>query len=1060
VAAGRKLGDAYIAVTADARGLGTDLSERASKALDDAARKMGETLDDRLREAVEDSTEGLGDTVGEELDRSTKRAGGRFSDNLKKSLTKAIGELPDIELGTDSTEVDHVLAGVRRDLAALRDATIGVDVDAAAALAQLDVLDAQLAQVAASSVDVNVRADALGAQAQLAAVLRQVRDLDGKDVNIKVDVDGAAGAGLAAAANGMRVTGQMAGFAGIAVKALVPVIAGVVLALGAILPVAVAGLGGIAALAAGAAAGLGVLALGFSGVGDTMKLLARREDALASAVGGGGRAAGAAESATRALTNARENAAEAAVRAAERVARAQEDVGRADAEAAARTIRALRDVEDAQRDLIAAREEARRQQEDLALSVTGNALAQRRAAIAVTEAELGLQRVMRDRRATDAMREAAQLAYDEQLHRQAELRLAGRRLADEQADAAEKGVDGSDSVVDAQRRLLEAQEEATAAQEEGARRVLDATRAVIDALREQDSQARQSAYSIASAQAAVASSAVAAGGAGSAALAAINRELAKVNPATLAFAEFLADRVQPAIERIKGIAAAGLLPGVQRGIEALEPLLPRFERIVGGIATKLGDLFTQAGERLNSPFWTSFFDDLEAHAGPILQDLSDAAWNVAEGFAGIVQAFFGVSDELGDGLVGVTEDFAEWGRTLKDNPEFQEFIDNVKESWPEIVEGAKEFGAALGDLWTFFEENGPTILAILRSVGDVVEDISDLLNPEQWAAEFETAGATISGWGEAIADGIIGGLSTLGDKATELWQGFVDGFREFFGIHSPSTLFTEIGGWLVEGLMVGLATLGERLVAVLTGAWTSGAEAVSTGIDTVVRFVTGLPGRAGEALSGLGGTLAGLFTGAFGGARDAVGRGIETVLGFIRGLPGRIAGALGNLGSLLSGAGGDLIRGLVNGISAAANFAGDVGRTVVNSVVGYINRQVIDRINDLLEFSIAGVTINPPDIPRIPLLANGAIVDRPTLAVVGEAGPEAVIPLSANRAGRRAALLEQAGLGGGAPITVDARQYYTVRDTPTAEAIGAVVGQRVVRDVRNGINHRYTRSAA
>jgi hypothetical protein len=37
------------------------------------------------------------------------------------------------------------------------------------------------------------------------------------------------------------------------------------------------------------------------------------------------------------------------------------------------------------------------------------------------------------------------------------------------------------------------------------------------------------------------------------------------------------------------------------------------------------------------------------------------------------------------------------------------------------------------------------------------------------------------------------------------------------------------------------------------------------------------------------------------------------------------------------------------------------------------------------------------DVPEIPMLAEGGIVNGPTLAMIGEAGPEAVIPL--NRAG-------------------------------------------------------------
>jgi len=37
--------------------------------------------------------------------------------------------------------------------------------------------------------------------------------------------------------------------------------------------------------------------------------------------------------------------------------------------------------------------------------------------------------------------------------------------------------------------------------------------------------------------------------------------------------------------------------------------------------------------------------------------------------------------------------------------------------------------------------------------------------------------------------------------------------------------------------------------------------------------------------------------------------------------------------------------------------------------------------------------VGVPQIPKIPLLAEGGIVSRPTLAVIGERGREAVVPL-------------------------------------------------------------------
>jgi len=66
---------------------------------------------------------------------------------------------------------------------------------------------------------------------------------------------------------------------------------------------------------------------------------------------------------------------------------------------------------------------------------------------------------------------------------------------------------------------------------------------------------------------------------------------------------------------------------------------------------------------------------------------------------------------------------------------------------------------------------------------------------------------------------------------------------------------------------------------------------------------------------------------------------------------------------------------------------------------------VIDSINNLLQFTIdppgpgPTLTINPPDLPHIPKLATGGIVTRPTLAMIGEAGAEAVIPLTGKNRG-------------------------------------------------------------
>jgi hypothetical protein len=153
---------------------------------------------------------------------------------------------------------------------------------------------------------------------------------------------------------------------------------------------------------------------------------------------------------------------------------------------------------------------------------------------------------------------------------------------------------------------------------------------------------------------------------------------------------------------------------------------------------------------------------------------------------------------------------------------------------------------------------------------------------------------------------------------------------------------------------------------------------------------------------------------------------IQVVLDAINGDWGKVWNDVKNLISVVW----DGIVGTVkNGITIVLAFLGGIGSTVrslassmwdgiTDAFKGMVN--AIIRLWNALDFSIhvklpdilGGASIDTPDlIPDIPYLANGAFVTKPTLAVIGDAGPEVVLPLS--RPSRMAALLAQAGLGGG-----------------------------------------------
>lgn len=75
-----------------------------------------------------------------------------------------------------------------------------------------------------------------------------------------------------------------------------------------------------------------------------------------------------------------------------------------------------------------------------------------------------------------------------------------------------------------------------------------------------------------------------------------------------------------------------------------------------------------------------------------------------------------------------------------------------------------------------------------------------------------------------------------------------------------------------------------------------------------------------------------------------------------------------------------------------------VFKTVFNSIANLWNN-TIGKLSFTVPGWVPGIGGKGFDVPDIPELANGGIVNSPTLALIGERGPEAVIPLSGANAG-------------------------------------------------------------
>jgi len=197
------------------------------------------------------------------------------------------------------------------------------------------------------------------------------------------------------------------------------------------------------------------------------------------------------------------------------------------------------------------------------------------------------------------------------------------------------------------------------------------------------------------------------------------------------------------------------------------------------------------------------------------------------------------------------------------------------------------------------------------------------------------------------------------------------------------------------------------------GSYSDGGGGALGKLHDIVSAITGLPGVIREKAAGL-----------FNPVR-------ETALGAIGSYSADGGGALGKLHDVVSTIGG---MGATIRTKAAGMWdgLGEAFKSTINRIIGWWNDlsfslDIPDKIPGLPDsFSIS--------TPNIQFLANGGIVTRPTLAVIGEAGPEAVVPLD----GR---------FGGGGTLV---KIYVTVAPTASPEETGRQIQRALDSYYRSG----------
>lgn len=273
------------------------------------------------------------------------------------------------------------------------------------------------------------------------------------------------------------------------------------------------------------------------------------------------------------------------------------------------------------------------------------------------------------------------------------------------------------------------------------------------------------------------------------------------------------------------------------------------------------------------------------------------------------------------------------------------------QNWDTVVEFAKNAWQGLSDfIGVICQAIGKFFSSLWTKLQEIFEPIG------QWFSEkFQQA------W-----DAIVNIFSGIGDWFSNTFQGAWDAI---------ANIFSNLGSWFAErwsDVTNALSNIGAWFTDMFQKAWT-GLTNVFSGLGN---WFTERWADVKNALANVSSWFEDIFTRAY----NAVTNAFSSIGSFFSGVWSTVQSIFVNAGQAVGSAVGGAFRNAVNAVLGTIE-------NVVNGFIGMIN-SVIGLIN-----KIPGVHLGGIGYVSLPRLARGGIVDSPTVAMIGEAGKEVVMPL-------------------------------------------------------------------
>ena len=377
--------------------------------------------------------------------------------------------------------------------------------------------------------------------------------------------------------------------------------------------------------------------------------------------------------------------------------------------------------------------------------------------------------------------------------------------------------------------------------------------------------------------------------------------------------------------------------------------------------------------------------------------------------AGAVDAGYSMNMGGSEGSIGslLPED------ALADIEAFEKKMDEIGGKVAGWVTGLSILGGAILLIIGALSLNLPLVLigGTLAGIGVAIGDASGTFS--EWDAWLNGIGESISNWFSET-------ISAIGDFFTNIWNDIKDGAKS--AVDAIKGFFSDIGDWFYTNVIEPIGnffsdlwqdikdianSVADWFVQAWTDiknffvdTWNSIKEKASNTWDGIKNvFSTVGNWFHDKVISPVGDFFSGMWGKLKKGAKDAW-SGIKDVFSTVANFFGDIFSKAWKKVKDIFSTGGKIFDGIKDGIV-------DAFKTIVNAIITGINKVVALpfkginwALNKIKNIEILGLKpfdwIDTISVPQIPKLAKGGITNGATLAEIGEAGREMVLPLEAN----------------------------------------------------------------